>query len=98
MSAHKLTIRPIAGSGEWTRVGDLEIRLDGELLDGVTRIEIGPLDASVGGLIHVTLHMCVRPDFELPVKVTREQLDAAGITTGVQKAVQELADLREGQP
>lgn len=73
MSAHMLTIRPVEGAPEWPAPSDLEVLLDGERLDGVTKIEIQPLEADSGQLVSVTLHICVRPDFQIPAKVVVER-------------------------
>lgn len=76
MSAHTLTIRPLpdsTGDG-WAKTSDLEVLLDGKVLDGVQRIVIAPLDAW-GGLIQVELHMVVNPDFTLPADVTSGLVD-----------------------
>lgn len=78
MGAHKLTIRPMDDRSGFPSANELVVLLDGKPLDGVTRVEIVPIDAGSNDLVKATITLCVSPDYELPADVMVQ----AGGTSG----------------
>ena len=71
--AYTLTIRPKAGlKGAYTDMKQMDVLLDGEPIKGCRAIEIHPIDFSKGGLVGVTLHLSVEPDWDIPVELNEE--------------------------